>query len=112
VSRRIGQSMLAPPPRRSGPWASRVIDELCDLKAAGLDFETAWAYALSQHPPRGRDVGEQRPELFADGAEGELSPVEFLKVSASDAWHGRRPVLKQLVVQEHDRGETVQRVVA
>lgn len=112
MTRLIGRPLLAPPPRLTGPWSSRVIQTLLVLKRAGLDFEDSWRFALEQHPPRGRDLGEQRPTLFAEGAEGELSPVEFLRVSAEDAWHGRRPILTHLVIPDRAPERAESRFVA
>lgn len=91
---------------RSGPWSSRMIDCLCAFKRAGFTFEEAWRFALEQNPPRGRDLGPERPTLWDE----ELSPQEFLRRECCDAWHGRRKVLRHLVLPVHADERALRRV--
>lgn len=72
-------------------WEARVVAHLCECKAAGVPFQTAWNRAMVLHPPRGRDLGPERPQLWKIP---ELSVVDFFHAAADDAWHGRRPALQ------------------
>lgn len=85
-------------------WHERVVRELCEMKTTGVPFETAWRLALERHPPMSRDMGPACPCLFDE----ETSVVEFVRVAAEDAWHGRRPVLRHL--KQALEGETLERV--
>lgn len=73
-------------------WTADVIQSLAVFKAEGLDFGAAWESALEMYPPRGRDLGPTVPSLLDE----DESPAEFLRRVASDAWHGRCPVLRHL----------------
>jgi hypothetical protein len=77
-------------------WHSQVIDEMSEMKDAGVPFETAWRLALQRHPPRSMDLGPQVATLFDDEAQ-ETPLVEWVRRACSDAWFGRRPVLRGLV---------------
>jgi hypothetical protein len=75
-------------------WAERVVARLCELRRDGwdpADYDGAWAVALAENPPRGRDVGEERPSLFDPPTE---SVVEFTRRCCADAWMGRSPGLR------------------
>lgn len=77
-------------------WHSKVIDYLCELKAADYTFDKAWELAINQHKPRARDImPEERPTLFAIGIDDETT-VEFLHRVCSDAWHDRNPRLRHV----------------
>lgn len=79
-------------------WTSAVVGYLCQLKADGHDFEEAWELAVRRFPPRGRDVGEERPTLFARVGDAE-TVVEFFRRVCSDAWEGRQPSLRHFGVE-------------
>lgn len=73
-------------------WQSDVVDRLVELKASGhVDFDQAWTAALRMFPPRNRDVGEWRPQLWSTAEE---TVVEFFRRVCEDAWHGRNPRLR------------------
>lgn len=74
-------------------WIGEVVARLGLCKRAGMDFDTAWRDTLRACPPRGRDMGEERPTLFATSRD-DVSVVEFFRAAAEDAWHGRRPALR------------------
>lgn len=72
-------------------WQAKVVECLCGLRRAGLDFESSWKKAMTLHPPRGRDCGPERPTLWSDG---EMPLVAFFRRACDDAWHGRQPALQ------------------
>jgi hypothetical protein len=71
-------------------WQADVVERLCDYKAAGVPFDEAWRQAMIDCPPRGRDMGPERPSLF----DRDTSQVAFFRRAADDAWHGRKPALQ------------------
>jgi hypothetical protein len=75
-------------------WASQVVDSMRTSKAAGMDFEWAWAEALLVHPP-GRREADTGAQLSLYGVRDETQ-VEFLRRACEDAWSGRRPLLRRL----------------
>lgn len=74
-------------------WSEEMVDRLCALKLTGMAFEAAWAVALSEIPPAGREF---RGELTLLVDPREMDPVEFLRRACSDAWAGRKPHLAAL----------------
>jgi hypothetical protein len=91
-------------------WEQKMVGHLRRSKAEGITFDVAWGRALRMHPPRGRYTGPVEPEqqaLFSDGKEdGPLETQEqFLRRVASDAWHGRRPKLKNFTLDILREGE-------
>jgi hypothetical protein len=78
-------------------WPEAIVQCLLELKQDGQDFDTAWAGALLLHPARGRDLGAYRPTLMPEPGETE-SVVEFTRRVAEDAWHNRRPALRNFNV--------------
>lgn len=77
-------------------WSSSIIDELARLKATGATFEYAWREALEACPPKRRDLGPEAMVLF--GSEDEEPLVDFLYRVCGDAWHGRHPLLRHVMV--------------
>jgi hypothetical protein len=71
-------------------WQSDVVDCMLDLRRDGLAFDVAWTRAIKLHPPRPRDLGPERPQLWQVPEE---TVVEHFRRSCSDAWHNRRPAL-------------------
>jgi len=63
-------------------------------KAAGMDFEWAWAEAMLAHPPGRREV-QAGVQLSLYGVREETQ-AEFLRKACEDAWMGRRPLLRHL----------------
>lgn len=78
-------------------WQSRVVAELARRKADGMTFDAAWIEALRLHPPSGRDRGFPATDLFEAAREGE-GLTAFFRRACDDAWHGRQPALRHLVV--------------
>jgi hypothetical protein len=81
-------------------WTSRVIEELCRSKAAGVSFEEAWTAAMLRHKPGLREQDAVAEDLFDDARasrDGEPFSV-FLRRVCADAWHGWRPELRGLAV--------------
>lgn len=78
-------------------WTAAVVGYLCQLKADGRDFDESWELAVRRFPPRGRDLGEARPTLWA--APGDESVVAATRRFCDDAWHGRRPALRHFAVE-------------
>lgn len=75
------------------PWSTRVVRELAISKAAGVGFESAWAFALELHPPYRMDSGGDTPALFvADDLGAEPSLVEFVRLQCLREWHGELDV--------------------
>ena len=87
-------------------WHSKVIDYLCELKAAGYTYDKAWELAITLHKPRARDrMPEERPTLFAIHTDEETT-VEFLHRVCSDAWHDRNPHLRHVAgMRDGDLGD-------
>lgn len=74
------------------PWATMIVDFLLKEKRGGeTSFDAAWRRAVKAHPPRGRDLGEAVPKLFAvDGSDAlsqDVSVVEFTEFACGQAWH-------------------------
>lgn len=87
-------------------WHSKVIDYLCELKAAGYGYDAAWELAINRHKPRARDVmPEERPTLFAIRTDEETT-LEFLNRVTYDAWHDLNPHLRHVAgLRDGDLGE-------
>jgi hypothetical protein len=89
-------------------WQSDVVDTMLDLKRDGQSFDGAWRAALELHPPRGRDMGPERPTLL----DRDESVVAFFRAACSDAWHNRRPALQHfhasLLIDRDATGSAVQ----
>ena len=79
-------------------WSSRVIDELHALKGDGVGFDEAWRAATRKHKPSTRAEGYRETLFVSDPEDESASEVEFLYAVCSDAWFGRRPVLRHLAV--------------
>jgi hypothetical protein len=70
-------------------WQALVVETMLELRRDGQDFDGAWNAAMTLHPPRGRDLGPERPTLL----DRDESLVMFFRRCCEDAWHGRRPGL-------------------
>lgn len=89
-------------------WAADVVDHMLDLKQAGWAHEEAWRSAMRAHPPRGRDLGPERPSLLDE----DESVAAFFKRATYDAWHGLRPALAHFhasLLQDVDLSEPAAR---
>lgn len=76
-----------------GSWTERVIAELVACKEARLSFDVAWDMAMRRHPPRDHDHGPRVLSLLPGDPE---SLVDFTRRVTSDAWHGRKPALRNV----------------
>lgn len=74
-------------------WPQRMVDAMVQARAAGADFESAWAQALLLNPPGRREVGQVQLTLYGKRDE---SMEEFLKRVCEDAWENRKPLLRHL----------------
>jgi hypothetical protein len=94
-------------------WEQRIVAHLRRSKAEGITFDVAWDRATRLHPPRGRYCGPieqaEQQTLFPDGKQEQDGPLEtheqFLRRVSSDAWHGRRPKLKNFTLDILREGE-------
>lgn len=89
-------------------WQSDVVDTMRDLRRDGQDFDGAWNTAITLHPPRGRDMGPERPTLL----DRDESVVMFFRRVCEDAWAGRQPALAHfhpsLLIERDVTGSAVQ----
>lgn len=95
-----------------GSWERRLVDSLCQSKVAGLTFKGAWALALQDCPPRGRDEVSGNTLFDVTTGVQEVPLVDAMRGYCEDAWFGRKPGLRKfslgLLVQD-DWAQSAQR---
>lgn len=86
-------------------WASALVDTMCDLKRKGHPFDRAWEMALRKHPVQGVGWREIETENLFESADVGDGPVSFMHRACSDAWHDRKPALRNLRVLSDSEGD-------
>ena len=76
-------------------WDARVVQALGEYKRAGFSFSWAWDEVMKLCPPKGSMYGR---ELFDDDGHPTEDRVSFMRRVCDDAWHDRRPALRDLPV--------------
>lgn len=86
-------------------WARALTDTLLKLKKRGYTFEAAWAEAIRLHPVKGPQLREIEAENLFESSEVGESPASFMRRACDDAWHDRKPMLKNLRILVDSEGD-------
>lgn len=79
-------------------WSQAVVKELKESKAAGVGFESAWAFALELHPPSSPAIEANQITLLDQPEE---TFEEFHKRSCWMAWNELGPGLDRSLVDSN-----------
>jgi hypothetical protein len=77
-------------------WTSRVVDDLLQMKRAGVAFDQAWMTATRIHKPSARQLAQDGGTLFDEAGDANEPFAEFFYRACRDAWHGEKPELAAL----------------